>query len=241
MTPKFLDLPLNSPAEQLAADEAMLDWAEEALDEELLRLYEPTQPFVVLGVGNEVEREVDVASCRALGIPILRRCSGGGTVLQAPGCLNYSLVLRVPAGAGLRDIHSTHERVLGRHQGMLERLLSAAVGIQGTSDLTLGALKFSGNAQRRKQRFVLYHGTFLLTADLDLIEKVLRMPSREPDYRRSRRHRDFLTLLPLKKEALSIAIREVWEAKTLTPDFPISRLATLVRDKYSLDAWNLRR
>jgi lipoate---protein ligase len=238
---RFLDIgPLLPPA-ALACDEVMLDWAEQDVDEELLRIYEPEQPFVVLGLGNEVEKEVHVAACRARAIPLLRRCSGGGTVLQAPGCLNFSLVLRVRPEAGLRDLHDTHARVLKRHQRVLENLLQRKVDIQGTSDLTLGALKFSGNAQRRKQRFVLYHGTFLLKADLSLIEAVLRMPSREPDYRAHRAHHEFLTVLPLQRAPLESALRTAWNAQALANPFPFERVHDLVRAKYGTDAWNLRR
>jgi lipoate---protein ligase len=238
---RLLELgPLTPPA-QLAADEVMLDWAENEGDQELLRFYEPDQPFVVLGIGNEVKREVDLEACRSRGISILRRCSGGGTVVQAPGCVNYSLVLRVQPEAGLRDLHDTHTRVLERHKGVLTTLLNKEVGIQGTSDLTLGALKFSGNAQRRKQRFVLYHGTFLLKADLDLIEAVLRMPTRQPDYRASRSHRQFLTILPLKTDALLRALQKAWQAQPAVAPFSHQQIEDLVVRKYGTQEWNLRR
>jgi lipoate-protein ligase A len=238
---RFLNLSGLSPEAQLACDETMLNWAEDGLDEELLRFYEPSEPFVVVGLGNEVQKEVRVDACRARRIPVLRRCSGGGAVLQAPGCVNYSLVLRVRPEAGLRDIHGTHERVLERHQKLLERLLGGAVGIQGTSDLTLGALKFSGNAQRRKQRFALYHGTFLLALDVELLEALLQMPTRRPAYRHGRAHRDFVTVLPLRREPLLQGLREAWEAREPIAGFPSDRLQDLVRTKYSQDAWNFKR
>src|ERR1041385_179712 len=84
----YLDLTSSSPAENLACDEALLDFCEERPGLEVLRFWESTERFVVLGYANALHREVNVAACEAAQIPIMRRCSGGGTVLQGPGCLN---------------------------------------------------------------------------------------------------------------------------------------------------------
>src|SRR5688572_6131078 len=92
---RWLDLTFPTPAENLACDEALLDLCEAGFADEVLRFWESPTHFVVVGYGNKVDSEVEVAACRADGIPILRRCTGGGTVLQGPGCLNYSLVLRI--------------------------------------------------------------------------------------------------------------------------------------------------
>ena len=72
-----LDLNLAAPAEQLAADEAMLDWCEAGYGEETLAFWEPRETFVVVGYANKVATEVNVAACETKGIPIFRRCSGG--------------------------------------------------------------------------------------------------------------------------------------------------------------------
>ena len=79
---KLLDLTLASPAENLACDESLLDWCENAAEEEILRFWEPRDYFVVVGYANKLATEVNVAACEARGIPVLRRCSGGGTVSQ---------------------------------------------------------------------------------------------------------------------------------------------------------------
>ena len=88
-----LDLTLATPEDNLACDEALLDWAEAHESPGLLRFWESDRRFVVLGYANRVADEVDVEACRAEDVPVLRRCSGGGTVLQGPGCVNYALIL----------------------------------------------------------------------------------------------------------------------------------------------------
>ena len=78
----YCDLTLPTPEENLACDEALLDLCEEGFANEVLRFWEPSQYFVVVGYANRVAHEVHEAYCEFSGIPILRRCTGGGAVLQ---------------------------------------------------------------------------------------------------------------------------------------------------------------
>src|SRR6266566_3649960 len=150
---KYCDLTLAPPAENLACDEALLQLAEEdGKMGEVLRVWEPMQYFVVVGYANRVGTEVNLPFCQRHTIPVLRRCTGGGTVLQGPGCLNYSLILPIAGSGPLRSIPATNDFILKRHQSALAALLRAPVEIRGHTDLAIGGLKFSGNAQRRKKR-----------------------------------------------------------------------------------------
>src|SRR4051794_12657586 len=92
---KYIDLTLSTPPEDLACDEALLDLCEEGSEGELLRFWEPQQPFVVLGYANQAAVEADLDACKAHEVGVFRRCSGGGTVLQGAGCLNYSVILQI--------------------------------------------------------------------------------------------------------------------------------------------------
>src|SRR5512139_3476750 len=101
---QLFDQTFPTPEHNLACDEALLDCAESGEGGETLRFWEPAAPFVVLGHSNRLATEVDAAACERLGIPLLRRCSGGGTVLQAPGCLNYALILRCDGAPDLATV-----------------------------------------------------------------------------------------------------------------------------------------
>src|SRR6266545_1744711 len=147
---KLLDLTLASPAENLACDEALLDGCEDGAAEEILRFWEPREYFVVLGYANKVTTEVNVAACEARGVPLLRRCSGGGTVLQGPGCLNYTLVLKIEEAGPLRNVSSANEFIMERNRAALESAIrnpQSAIYVHGHTDLTIRDLKFSGNSQ----------------------------------------------------------------------------------------------
>ena len=235
---KLVDLTLPSPADNLAADEALLDQAEAGGDE-VLRFWESPEPFVVVGYANKVATEVNVSACQAAGIPVLRRCSGGGTVLQGPGCLNYALVLRITADGPFETISAANWSIMERNRTALDTLLQRTVEVRGHTDLTVDGVKFSGNSQRRRKDFLLFHGTFLLNFDLSLISKFLPMPSKEPDYRNHRSHTDFLTNLNVSAESVKTALTAKWDAN-VAADLPMEAVARLVADKYSQRNWNFK-
>lgn len=236
---KYLNLSFPTPEENLACDEALLEWCENRRDGEIVRFWESPKYFVALGYSNKVRTEVNQAACRRLAIPILRRPSGGGTVLQGPGCFNYSLILEIHDGHS-RNISSTNRYVMDRMKKALEPLLGPDIEIQGDTDLTFQSLKFSGNAQRRRRHFLLFHGTFLLRFDFDLIEKILRMPARQPDYRQDRSHPDFLMNLCLPAPLIRQAIQDEWRAHQLFQNVPYDQIHRFATDKYSSREWNFK-
>ena len=237
---KLLDLTLPSPAENLAADEALLDAAETSDQGEVLRFWESATHFVVVGYSNRVADEVNVKACEAYKIPILRRCSGGGTVLQGPGCLNYTLILRIASDNTLQNISLANQFIMGRNRTALQTLLKKPVRIQGYTDLTRGELKFSGNSQRRHRMFLLFHGTFLLNFDLTLMALLLRFPSKQPDYRESREHEKFLTQLEVSAAEVKAALTNIWQVSEPLSAFPQSSIEALSREKYSTREWSFK-
>ena len=220
---KQLDLALPTPAENIARDEALLDAAERGEGGEVLRFWESPTYFVVVGYANKIETEVNVAACEARGIPILRRCSGGGTVVQGPGCLSYALVLSLADHAELRNITAANRFIMERHRAAIEAEVRSQksevrIEVQGHTDLALVTRhpspaifqKFSGNAQRRRRRFILFHGTFLLNFDFAVVSELLPQPSRQPDYRQSRGHMSFLKNLNLPSDLVKSALWGAW-------------------------------
>lgn len=237
---KYCDLTLPTPEENLACDEALLELCDSGGEGELLRLWEPAQYFVVVGYANKAATEVDLAFCRKNTIPVLRRCTGGGSVLQGPGVLNYSLLLQIREDGPVQNISTTNEFILGRHQSALQQLLQAPVEVRGHTDLAIGGLKFCGNAQRRRKRFLLFHGSFLLHLDVGLVEKALPMPSKWPDYRVNRSHSQFLMNLGLQVDLLKTTLLKAWNATHPLSQIPMDQITLLAREKYSLDEWNLK-
>jgi len=240
---KLLDLTLASPAENLACDEALLNWSEAGSGGEILRFWEPRKYFVVVGYANRVETEVDVAACAANHVPVFRRCSGGGTVLQGPGCLNYTLVLRITGHHSLASISGANKFIMEQNRAAIESTIpdpQFAIAVRGHTDLTIGERKFSGNSQRRHRHSLLFHGTFLLNLDLSLVAKLLRAPSKQPDYRNNRSHTEFLTNLNVPATRLKDALGKMWKATGDLCDYPERATQKLVAEKYSAAKWNFK-
>jgi lipoate---protein ligase len=237
---KYLDLTLPTPEANLACDEALLDWCDAGLGEEVLRFWESPLPFVVVGYANPAAREANLAVCQERGIPVLRRCSGGGTVVQGPGCLSYALTLRIDQHPALASIPGTNRFVMEKHRQAFHTLLGTDVQVHGHTDLVIGNRKFSGNAQRRKRGSVLFHGTVLLSFDLASMQELLPMPSKQPLYRAQRSHSDFILNLGVSIDCVKSALREAWGATTPLPEWPSASTRQLLQAKYSRDDWNLR-
>jgi len=257
----LLDLTLPDAAMNVALDEALLEEAESsAAPREVLRLWEPAEPLVVVGRSSRPEVETDLAACAQRGVPVIRRTSGGLAIVTGPGCLMYSLILSVEQRPHLKGIDQIHCHVLGQ---MVESLAAIAPGAVrcGTSDLAhdLNApgmiasraacdvpqyrqralRKFSGNSLRVKRRHVLYHGTLLYDFDLSLVEQLLRHPPREPGYRAGRRHGEFVANLPATREQLRAAILAAWRPVGPRTDWPEEQTRKLVAEKYAQAAWNI--
>ncbi|HTL15962.1 MAG TPA: lipoate--protein ligase family protein, partial [Patescibacteria group bacterium] len=133
---KLCDLSLATPQENLACDDVLLDLCEAGSLEGVLRFWEPAQYFVVLGYANRAATEANLEFCTKHEIPVLRRCTGGGAVLQGPGCLNYSLILPIAHSESLVGIAGTNDYILQRHQQTVQSILRAPVERKGCTDLT---------------------------------------------------------------------------------------------------------
>ena len=240
-----LELTLRTPAENLALDEALLDWAEEEnADREFLRIWESSQPMVVVGRSSRVRAEVDEAACRVSNVPILRRSSGGAAIVAGPGSLMYAVVLSYRLRPELKDIGRAHSYVLGRLAASLGPLVSrwGSVAHVGTSDLALvdqssQRRKFSGNSMRVKRTHMMYHGTLMYDADLSLIARYLHMPPRQPAYRAARSHADFLVNLPLAKPELIGAADRAWPTVGSLTDWPSERVTSLADERFRQPSW----
>ena len=186
----------QEPQDNLLYDDALLRVAEEDLTDDILRLWESPIPFIVLGRVCKAGEDLILENVIKDSVPVLRRSSGGGTVLQGPGCYNFSLVLKKDRHPRLQDLHQSYQYILGRVSKAL-RTLDISTVFRPISDLVLQSAdrKISGNAQRRCRNYILHHGTLLYGMDLDLIARYLKMPQSVPEYRRGREHLDFVTRL----------------------------------------------
>ncbi len=236
----FLDLTLPTLPENLALDEALLLEAEAGTGGEVLRIWQWVTPAVVIGAGSRLSQEVDEAACQADRVPIFRRASGGCAVLLGEGCLCYSLVLKYEHSPVLREVRTSFAYILGRVRDSLADLAPEIEGA-GTSDLAIGGRKLSGSSQQRKRHFLLQHGTLLYSFNIKLIGRYLRMPSRQPEYRRQRSHLEFLVNLPSNPAELIARLKDTWGSEMVLSKWPREMVQELVENKYARPEWTRRR
>jgi lipoate-protein ligase A len=236
----LLDLTLPTLAENVALDEALLLAAESGAGGEILRFWDWPAPAIVLGSGGRFADDVDEAACSADDVPIVRRASGGGTVLLGRGCLIYTLVVSYERDPELTDIRRSYRFILGRIASALAENVGP-IEQAGISDLVLAGRKFSGTAQQRKRSYLLHHGTLLYDMDLTLIPRYLRDPPRQPEYRAGRPHLAFVTNLSLPREEIQQRLRHIWDADRARLTWPTAEVRQLVDEKYTNSQWTRRR
>ena len=207
---RFEDVSFPDPQDNIAFDENLLRLADKEGAGPVVRFWESPRVFIVVGRIGKIEEDVRIKEAQADGVPILRRASGGGTVVQGPGCLNYALVLSKIQYHDLNDLRKSYEWISGKVIAALEPLGVKAV-FKPISDIVLAGSekKFSGNAQRRGRNFILHHGTILYDFDLSLITRYLTMPKDVPEYRKGRSHADFVTNIPIDPAAFKVHMRRL--------------------------------
>ena len=236
---RYLDATEPDAASNVALDEALLVEAEEHGGPSVLRAWELGQLAVVLGASCRLRENVRVEACRADGVEIARRSSGGGTVVIGPGALNFSVVLPIDADPELKSVDTAQRFVLGR---TLEALRKEGVPAEmlGSGDLTIGGRKFSGSAQRRLRRHVLIHASLLYDFPLERIDAYTLPPPRRPAYRGDRSHSEFVTNLALPRSRILAALRTAWLSggrDDASAEVPRQTLRRLIEGKFSGVGW----
>lgn len=178
----------------MAVDEAMLIALTEGASPPTIRFYAWAPPCLSLG-RSQPAADADLPACRAAGVNLVRRPTGGRAILHTDE-LTYSVTLlhSDPCAAG--GVVESYRRLSEGLLAGLRRLGVEAVQARGqrrpASDLTAicfetpadyeitaGGRKLVGSAQRRSRGGVLQHGTLPLHGDLTRIVAYLSMPEDE--------------------------------------------------------------
>lgn len=155
-------------------------------------LWQPDEVYVVLGRSNQPEDSVFSERLKEDGVQLLKRPSGGETVVLTPRML-------VIACTWSLDVSSSSAEVFRRsNQIVMEVLMDLGVkGVnqRGISDISLGELKIAGSAMHRARDRWFYHAVLNVGEPTGTIAWYLKHPRREPDYRKGRPHTLFVTNL----------------------------------------------
>ena len=174
-----------------------------------IRFWESKDYAVVLGLSNKKEEHAFIERCQKDGVAIIKRSSGGGSVLQGPGCINYAVYLNYDDYPICKNLNSTSDFVLSTVCKALNAC-SRDAQIKGISDIAIGDKKCIGHAQRRLKHACLFHGSMLNTFDISKISTYLKYPPKYPEYRKNRAHDAFLCNLQLEPQQLMDSIKDAF-------------------------------
>lgn len=169
-------------------DEQILVLAAER-DETVISLDRPREKAVILGRSSRVAEEIDLSVCRQDGIRLYRRRGGGCSVFVDEGTLDLSIVL---VNVTTLDINRLFRCFSQWMIMLLDRQGFSPIYQAGTSDLVMDNRKIAGSCLYRRHNIVLFSSSLLFHPQIELFERYLRHPPREPVYRNGRSHRDFL-------------------------------------------------
>lgn len=154
----------DAPSQNSALERRFLSGQPGAPD---ILLFYINRPSVIAGRNQRIEAEADVTYCREQGIEVFRRISGGGTVYQDYGNINYAFICGKTDVSFLDMDFATPVTDALRAFG-----ITATVGKR--KELLADGRKISGTASHITRNRILFHGTLLHRTDLSRMSRALQ-------------------------------------------------------------------
>jgi lipoate-protein ligase A len=240
----------------MAVDEAVLTSRIAEKVPNTLRLYQWQPSAVSLGRNQQTQDWVYLENCQKLGIDVVRRPSGGGTVYHdQEGEVTYSVTTNTTSLGNSGDITAVYQKIYEAVTDALRLLGVPADFSNGDAkncpNLTVGGKKISGSSQTLSRGYVLQHGTLLRSVDIDKMFQLLRLKeascTQAADFARTRitsvqqelGHKISPdTLANALKQGFKAILKIQLQEAPLTP-YEQELAEILYEDKYSTKEWNL--
>jgi len=224
MSWRFITLPPQDGYHMVTAFVAVADYVSRGGKDTLLLFY-ADKPFVNVGVHQEVWLEVNLDFTKKMGIPVVRRDLGGGTVVITPGEHDYFIVVRA------EEAPSSPKALYEKYLTPIVNVLRS-YGIKAElrdQDIVVNGKKISGNGAMTYEKAVVVTGNILLHLDVDLISKCVKVPSEKFRDKMAKEMSEWLTSVEKEigyippREELNKRIKEEFE-KSLNIKFEDSNL-----------------
>jgi lipoate-protein ligase A len=228
---------------------------DEAVSESILKTKQPTIRFygwlpsaVSIGYFQSMDDVVDVWKCKDLGIHIVRRRTGGGAVYHSnSGELTYSVI--GPVDMFPKNIIESYKLICGWVIEGLKNLNIKAEFVP-INDIVTNGKKISGNAQTRRNKILLQHGTIIYDVDPKRMFTVLKVPDEKIKDKMIKAVEDRVTSIKQLKnvdrdEAYDKIIKgflkgKQYEFGKLTKK-ELKRAQELVKTRYSKKEWTFKK
>ncbi|XP_057768166.1 uncharacterized protein LOC130988358 [Salvia miltiorrhiza] len=151
-----------------------------------------TRPTIVMGVSGKPKELLETDAVLRDEIPVIRRFTGGGTVIVDQGTIFVSFICNKDVIPGLQS----YPRPIMSWSSLIYKNMFQGIGEFGLreNDYVLGNRKFGGNAQSITKNRWVHHTSFLWDYEVGNMG-YLKMPTRVPEYRQARNHVEFICRL----------------------------------------------
>ena len=155
-------------------------------------LWIPDRSYIVLGASNNAKDAVVQEATLKDNIIVLKRRTGGQTVMLTPNNLIISAVITDESIMKPKDVFNRfNDHIIGA----IEKNHTVKFSTRGISDIAMGEKKIMGSSMYRGKGKLFYHAVLNFNEPSTTFQKYLNHPSNEPDYRKGRMHHEFVTSL----------------------------------------------
>jgi lipoate-protein ligase A len=165
----------SSASKNMAIDRAVLVENSKGNVPPTVRFYEWMPSAISIGYFQSLEEEIDLEMCKVHGVEYVRRITGGGAVFHENE-LTYSIVIPESHSLIPKNIMESYGNICGAVMKGLDE-----IGVNSRympiNDIISGGKKISGNAQTRKEKTVLQHGTVIIDVDVNKMFSILKVPN----------------------------------------------------------------
>jgi len=173
---RVIDTGIRDGRRQIAFDQAMIDARKAGAIPDTIRFLR-FPPTALIGRHQALSREVKLDHCRAHGIGVVRRITGGGALYFDEGQLGWELVFD-RATLGIGSLAELTREICEAAAGGLSRL-GIAAKYRPRTDIEVGGRKLGGTGGFFDQDTLFYQGTVLVdTNPADMIA-ALNIPEAE--------------------------------------------------------------
>ncbi len=260
---RFIDTGHLDGPTNMAVDEALLSSFNSGASLPVFRLYGWSPPAFSVGKFQDPALTLDLDSCRAAGIQVVRRVTAGGIIYHGAE-VTYSIVCAREHIPEVRAVKGSFRKLCGFLLLTYRKLgLDPAFAVDRRSDgiklgertplcfagkeeydIVIDGRKIGGNAQRRKRDIVFQHGSIPLRNSLGEALDFVRENARPSTLKEGTVSLEELQVAPgiaALKDMLAASFEECFSVtldhSPLSPEEQHAA-AVLLEHKYSRDRWN---
>ncbi len=152
-------------------------------------IWQPEENYLILGKSNTAEQALFIEKVLEDKLKVFKRPSGGQSVILSPKTLVIAVKLQI---GGEINVHKYFALI---NKQIIKALASLGVehlSLKGISDIAIKDKKILGSSMYKKKDVLFYHAVLNLSEEVSLMEKYLKHPTKEPDYRKGRSHKHFV-------------------------------------------------